>query len=79
MSGFVGLATMCAAIALPVYLGVMVLPEGQPLFIYTSVMAMLIVFWHRSNIQRMRDGSEHRNDGLMIFRRKKPESNDEQP
>jgi len=79
MSGFVGLATMGAAIALPAYLGVMILPEEQPLFIYASVMAMLIVFWHRTNIRRMRDGSEHRNYGLMIFRRKKPSSNDEQP
>jgi glycerol-3-phosphate acyltransferase PlsY len=79
MSGFVGLATMTAAVALPIYLGVMVLPEEQPLFIYTSVMAMLIVFWHRSNILRMRDGTEHRNDRLMIFSRKKTSSHDEQP
>ncbi len=79
MSGFVGLATMIAAIALPIYLGVMVLPEEQPLFIYACVMAMLIVFWHRSNIRRMRDGTEHRNYGLMVFRRKKARSNDEQP
>ena len=78
VSGFVGLATMSAAIALPIYLGVMVLPDGQPVFIYTVVMAMLIIFWHRSNIQRMRDGTEHRNTGLMIFRRKKPSSNDDQ-
>ena len=78
VSGFVGLATMSAAIALPIYLGVMVLPEGQPLFIYTFIMAMLIMFWHRSNIQRMRDGAEHRNTSLMIFRRKDPSSNDDQ-
>lgn len=78
LSGFVGLATMSAATALPVYLGVMVLPESQPVFIYTSVMAMLIIFWHRSNIQRMRDGTEHRNTGLMIFRRKAARSNDDQ-
>ncbi len=78
MSGFVGLATMTAAIALPVYLAIVVLPEKQPLFIYASVMAMLIVFWHRSNILRMREGKEHRNEGLMIFRRKKASSNDEQ-
>jgi len=77
LSGFVGLATMSAATALPIYLGVMVLPESQPLFIYTSVMAMLIIFWHRSNIERMRDGTEHRNTGLMIFRRKGTRSNDD--
>ena len=79
MSGFVGLATMCAAVALPIYLAVMVLPEEQPIFIYATVMAMLIVFWHRSNIQRMRDGTEHRNARLMIFRRKNASSNDQQP
>ena len=78
VSGFVGLATMSAATALPIYLGVLVLPESQPTFIYTSVMAMLIIFWHRSNIQRMRDGTEHRNTRMMIFRRKDPRSNDDQ-
>ena len=77
VSGFVGLATMSAATALPVYLGVQVLPDGQPLFIYTCVMAMLIIFWHRSNIQRMRDGTEHRNTRLMIFHRKKSGSTDD--
>lgn len=70
VSGFVGLATMSAATALPIYLGFTLELESQPLFIYTTVMAMLIIFWHRSNIRRMRDGTEHRNTGLMIFRRK---------
>ncbi len=78
VSGFVGLATMSAAISLPLYLGVSLQLESQPLFIYTAVMAMLIIFWHRSNIQRMRDGTEHRNTGLMIFRRKGTGSSDEQ-
>jgi glycerol-3-phosphate acyltransferase PlsY len=78
VSGFVGLATMSAATALPIYLAVMVLPEEQPLFIYASVMAMLIIFWHRLNIQRMRDGTEHRNTRMMIFRRKDAGSIDDQ-
>jgi glycerol-3-phosphate acyltransferase PlsY len=78
MSGFVGLATMSAATALPIYLAVMILPEEQPLFIYASVMAMLIIFWHRLNIQRMRDGTEHRNARMMIFRRKDAGSTDDQ-
>ncbi len=70
LSGFVGLATMVAATALPLYLGIMVLPDEQPLFIYSVVMMMCIIFWHRSNVQRMREGSEHRNSRLMIFSRK---------
>jgi glycerol-3-phosphate acyltransferase PlsY len=79
MSGFVGLATMSAATALPIYLGVAVLPEEQALFIYSVVMAMCIIFWHRSNLQRMRDGTEHRNTSLMIFSRKRSGSDNEQP
>jgi len=78
LSGFVGLATMSAATALPIFLGVAVLPDQQPLFIYTVVMAMLIIFWHRSNIQRMRAGTEHRNNRLMIFRRKDSSKGDDQ-
>jgi len=78
MTGFVGLATVSAATALPVYLGVMVLPDNQPVFIYTTVMAMCIIFWHRSNIQRMREGTEHRNRKLMIFHRSRSGPDDEQ-
>jgi glycerol-3-phosphate acyltransferase PlsY len=74
LSGYVGLATMTAAVALPVYLSFGMSLEEQPLFIYATVMAMCIIFWHRLNIQRMRDGSESRNTRLMIFRRKEPGS-----
>lgn len=78
LSGFVGLATMTAATSLPIYLGVLELPDNQPVFIYTVVMAMLIIFWHRSNIQRMRDGTEHRNTRAMILRRKTSGSPDDE-
>ncbi len=78
-SGYVGLATMAAAVALPVWVGLTLLPVEQPLFIYCVVIAAYIVFWHRSNIQRMRAGTEHRNTGLMIFRRKHSAGEDEQP
>jgi len=78
ISGYVGLATMCAASALPIYLGIGLRLEDQPLFIYTAVMAMLVIFWHRANIQRMRDGTEHRNTGAMLFRRRGAGSSDEQ-
>ena len=78
MTGFVGLATMTAASALPVYLGIWFLPAEQPLFIYSIVMAVFIIFWHRSNIERMRSGTEHRNTALMIFKRKRGGSEHEQ-
>lgn len=70
LTGYVGLATMIAAIAVPVWLALTRLPADQALFIYSATMAGFIVFWHRSNIQRMRLGEEHRNTSLMFLRRK---------
>ena len=71
VSGYVGLASMSAAISLPVWLAFTRLPDDQPLFIYCVVMAGFIIYWHRSNIQRMRDGVENRNTKLMFLGRKK--------
>jgi glycerol-3-phosphate acyltransferase PlsY len=79
ISGYVGLATMAAAVALPIWIGLTMLPADQPLFIYCAVMAAFIVYWHRSNIQRMRAGTEHRNTGLMLFGGKRAAGEDEQP
>lgn len=77
MSGYVGLATMIAAVSIPVWVGITRLPDDQPLFIYCVVMAAYVVRWHRINIQRMRDGSEHRNTRLMIFSGKRRSASDE--
>lgn len=76
LTGFVGLATMAASVALPVWLAATRLPADQPLFIYTTAMALFIIYCHRSNIRRMRDGSEHRNTKLMVFRKKEKSAND---
>ena len=78
LSGYVGLATMTAAISVPLWLAATRLPADQALFIYSAVMAMFIVYWHRSNIQRMRRGEELRNTRLMVFRRKEQASDNEQ-
>jgi len=78
MSGYVGLATMAAAASVPIWIGLTRLPVDQPLFIYSAVMALFVFRWHRSNIQRMRDGTEHRNTKLMIFSSRRKTSDDEQ-
>jgi len=70
LSGYVGLATMSAGLSAPVYLAVVRLPSDQPLFIYCAVLALYIVFTHRSNIRRMMDGAEERNPRLMFFHRR---------
>lgn len=66
-SGFVGLSTMSAATSLPIWL---VLMDGTvELILFSIFMAGFIIYCHRSNIQRMRDGVENRNERVMLFRR----------
>ena len=77
VSGYVGLATMVAGASVPAWIGLTRLPDDQPLFIYTALMAAFIVYWHRSNIQRMKEGSEHRNERLMLLSRRKPADDEE--
>jgi len=61
---------MTAATMLPIWVGFTRFPEDQPLFIYLVVMAIFVIYWHRSNIRRMREGNEHRNPKVMIFKPK---------
>ncbi|NNE59313.1 MAG: glycerol-3-phosphate 1-O-acyltransferase PlsY [Woeseia sp.] len=68
--GYVGLATISAGLFAPLYLALTRLPDGQPLFIYALVMGLFLVYCHRSNIQRMRLGTENRNTRVMLFRKK---------
>ena len=71
--GYVGLATMAASVAAPAYLLLTRFPVDQPLIIYTIVMSVYMIFSHRSNVQRMRAGTEPRNTRLMVFRRSRSE------
>lgn len=67
--GFVGLSTITAGLAAPVYLALTRMPEDQPLFIYTAGMALYLMFSHRSNLHRMLAGTEPRYRHLMLLRR----------
>ena len=69
-TGFVGLATMLGGLSAPVFLAMSRWPNDQPLLIYCLVMAAYLIYSHRSNIARMRAGTEHRNTRVMVFRRR---------
>ncbi len=69
LSGYAGLATMIAGLSAPVFVGIMRLPDEQPLFIYCASLSLFLLFTHRSNLQRMRAGTESRNRSLMLFSR----------
>ena len=64
LTGLVGLATMTAAVAVPVAVWVLG-PQGVPLLAFAIAMAALIVFAHRSNIARMNAGTEPRMNRLL--------------
>jgi glycerol-3-phosphate acyltransferase PlsY len=69
LTGFVGLATMGAAAAAAIYVGVTGLPAEHGLFLFALLLAVLIIFTHRSNIVRMWDGTEARFGRVVNFRR----------
>ena len=53
LTGYVGLATMGAAVGAAAYIGVTGLPEAYRLFVLAVLLAGLIVFTHRGNIARI--------------------------
>jgi acyl phosphate:glycerol-3-phosphate acyltransferase len=63
--GFVGLASILAAFALPAWIAVTA--PGAPLFTFAMLSAVLVLFTHRANIARMRAGTEPRARRLWLF------------
>ena len=65
--GFVGLASMLAALALPLAVALGNFTPRLPLLSCGVLAAALILFTHRSNIARMRAGTESRARRLWLF------------
>lgn len=65
--GFVSLASILAAVAVGVTLGISRWQPHVPLVTFGVLAALLIVFTHRSNIQRIREGCESRARRLWRF------------
>ena len=68
-TGFVGLATMLAAAVLPAWVALTGLPEQRELFWFLVALALFIVYTHRDNIRRLREGRESRLEKAMLWRR----------
>jgi glycerol-3-phosphate acyltransferase PlsY len=76
LTGYVGLSTISAAVAMPLWIAATDFANSRPLFVFLIVLALFIVYTHRSNIQRLRDGTESRSERVMLFRRRRPERGD---
>lgn len=63
--GFVGLASILGAVALAAWIALT--NSGAPLLTLAILSAILILFTHRSNIARMRAGTESRARRLWLF------------
>ena len=67
LSGYVGLATVLAALSAAV-LG-MALRVPMPLHLLTVAIALLLVYTHRANLARLRAGTESRFDKARLLHR----------
>lgn len=60
LTGYVGIATVTAAVAAAAYVGWTHLPEQSGFFVFACLVALLIIYTHRSNLRRMLHGNEAR-------------------
>jgi acyl phosphate:glycerol-3-phosphate acyltransferase len=68
-TGYVGLATMLAAAAVPAWLLVTGVPVTAPVFVFAVLLALFIVYTHRGNVRRLLAGQENRLEKARLFRR----------
>jgi glycerol-3-phosphate acyltransferase PlsY len=70
ISGFVGLATMLATATFPAYVALAGIDPSRALLVFGCVMLLFVCYTHRSNIERMRAGTENRAQRLWLLRRR---------
>lgn len=68
VTGYVGLATILAGLAAVVFVAATALPGQRGLFLFACCVAALLIYTHRSNIQRMMNGTESRFRRPLITR-----------
>ena len=68
LTGFVGLATMLAVVAFPLYLIVAHENPSDAYLAFGIAMVPFVCYTHRSNIERMRAGTENRAQRLWLLR-----------
>ncbi len=66
-TGYVGLSTVLAGLALPVLAWLSGM--SGPWLVFAAVVAALLTYTHRSNLQRLRAGTEHRFERARVFAR----------
>jgi acyl phosphate:glycerol-3-phosphate acyltransferase len=70
LTGFVGLATMLATATFPAYVAIAGIDPSWALLSFGCVMLLFVCYTHRSNIERMRMGTENRAQRLWLLRKR---------
>lgn len=70
VSGFVGLSSIVAALAIPIYLLIRDGGQMTPTLGFALACAALVIWTHRGNVRRMRAGTEPRARRLWLFGRR---------
>tara|TARA_B100001250_G_scaffold72069_4_gene58495 strand:+ start:4069 stop:4743 length:675 start_codon:yes stop_codon:yes gene_type:complete len=76
LTGYVSLASIIASCSLPVLLFLLppflgLTPAPLSIMVFSLLVPWFIIFTHRSNIQRLRNGDENQFEKAMLFKRKK--------
>ncbi|MEJ1965712.1 MAG: glycerol-3-phosphate 1-O-acyltransferase PlsY [Gammaproteobacteria bacterium] len=75
--GFVGLASIVAALSIAGFVAVTGMQPHEPLLFFGIAVSALVVFTHRSNLARMRAGTEPRARRLWLLGRARPGRQDQ--
>jgi glycerol-3-phosphate acyltransferase PlsY len=74
LTGYVSVGSIIAGASLPIFLLILPIigiePAELSLLIFSLLIPFFIVYTHRSNISRLRNGEENRFDKAMIFKKK---------
>ena len=65
LSGYVGISTMIAVLVLLIY---SIVYTSYPFIIFSTFAFLFIIYTHRANIQRMREGTENQFSKVMLFK-----------
>lgn len=68
MTGYVGLSTVLAGFSLIIASWAM---DDDRLIIFSAILAFFLLFTHRSNMRKLRKGTEYRFERIHIFSRKR--------
>lgn len=75
LTGYISLASIIASCSLPILLFLLppflgFPPASLSIMVFSLLVPWFIIFTHRSNIQRLRNGDENQFEKAMIFKRK---------